>query len=206
MKHYLKFILVLLLAIGVCGPVEATLLGSWTQSVGIGSSTPFSTFDLDIQLVPTSGTTAVLFDSLSISAVDNGLETFATSSAGPMPDPGFNDFLNLITNGVDDNVRIAMSAPPAGFGYSSPESLAFGTSPDFQSQSIGAFGLFIDDLEFLSGSLSGPVLNGTNVNFTLTLSVYDSIPAPVPIPATILLLGTGLVSLVGFEKKKFFKK
>jgi hypothetical protein len=38
------------------------------------------------------------------------------------------------------------------------------------------------------------------------LAVYGRIGTPVPEPATMLLLGTGLIGLAGLGRKKFFKK
>jgi hypothetical protein len=40
----------------------------------------------------------------------------------------------------------------------------------------------------------------------MTVLGNDLAPAPVPEPATMLLLGSGLVGLAGFGRKKFFKK
>jgi hypothetical protein len=42
-------------------------------------------------------------------------------------------------------------------------------------------------------------------NATLT-GTYEPAPAPIPESATIYLIGTGLVGLIGFGRKKIFKK
>jgi hypothetical protein len=60
-----------------------------------------------------------------------------------------------------------------------------------------------DALDIVSSDPSAEVL--VSLNGHGLYAVYDSGPAPVPEPTTIILLGTGLIGLAGWGRKKFKK-
>jgi hypothetical protein len=127
-----------------------------------------------------------------------GTEFFATSSSGSYPDPGFDTFAELLTNGSDELLFFKGGAS----GLTNNESAWFGTSPDFQSYIVEALGLKINSLSL--ETISDPdyeTVRRTNAIWNVTFNVYGTAPQGVPEPSTMLLLGSGLVGLIGFRRK-----
>ena len=80
------------------------------------------------------------------------------------------------------------------------------TSAWIQISGMATFSETISSAEGLYLSLDTSTRASGNYESGIDNVIIDGVTAPVPEPATILLLGTGLVGLAGFGKKKFSKK
>jgi hypothetical protein len=63
-----------------------------------------------------------------------------------------------------------------------------------------------DELLELRYDLTGGYTYGVDVSIYTDANCGTAALAPVPEPATMLLLGSGLIGLAGYGRKKFFKK
>jgi hypothetical protein len=68
------------------------------------------------------------------------------------------------------------------------------------------FGAFGCKNSSSSGGLSDPVTSVTTQTDDVQIEDVGGNASAVPEPATILLLGSGLIGLAGVGRKKFFKK
>jgi hypothetical protein len=138
-------------------------------------------------------------------------DPFAIGSDWWFFDANAGDSITLQVNRLDENLD------PALYLYSGLQSdtdtlPGYLASADDEIPSSGPFGDPLLNMIIPSAGLytvavwdfaSGP---GAPFDYEITLNGANPASAPVPEPATMLLLGTGLVGLAGASRKKLLKK
>ncbi len=142
------------------------------------------------------GLLSPVFDALPLTPVDIGATFFASAAS----DPDFLTLVSVLTNGVNDSIGLALRAHPgAAGGINAPDELTFfegltpvRSGPDLAGYQVSRITLTIHDLRF--SPFVDPEAGGGTIYARYTYGFEGEAP-PIPEPATVSLLATGLVAL-----------
>ena len=172
-------------------PADAAPICSWTKGQAGGTAGVFDSLDvwLETTYVPFGLPTAAVFESLVLSEGDVG-STFTATSAS---DPGFDGFVDEITDGHDGTVWLIHHAGAGGAGSGNKESLVFGSAgnPDLIAYDISSIDLHLDAMTLTPG---GNPPDWTDYDYTVTVTFHGE-RTVIPEPASLGLLAVGALGL-----------
>jgi hypothetical protein len=144
-----------------------------------------------------------LFGSVSFTPADAG-RTFTLSSN--LDDPDYNNFVDYLTNGIDNQLMFWYLANGSGPGTEEPESqwlssFLSGTAVDLKGYTINSLSLYVSTL-FLSHFYGNPcgISGCTAVSFSGSFIIDGEITS-VPLPASLLLFVPGLAGLAAMKRR-----
>jgi hypothetical protein len=96
-----------------------------------------------------------------------------------------------------------------GGTYRDGQEVAYNAPGDVDAFTAGNWYVLDDYISFVMDIAGTDLLNGNSIGIHWGMTCANDViqgSAPVPEPATMLLLGTGLIGLAGIGRKKLFKK
>lgn len=166
-----------------------------TAIVGAG----FEWTDMRVTIDPQTGNSIEIFEFLDISDTQ---VTYGLMRTGNNPDLGVSiSILADLSIGIGDLDWLGLSGTVTGFSYVSQTSAGATWTTD---PSLWATSFTSDSLGFVAdGGYSMEVVYDDGILASATFNIDVQHPSPVPEPATVSLLGMGLLALAARARRQF---
>jgi len=212
-KRFRRFILIgiLLITFSQANSASALLIGTSEYKGGMFTANPILISSVDVTpffttIFPSASLGYQLFGTITINSTSIGNQYSININ-----DPNFGDAASLLTNNVDDFIGTKTmfnysATPPViylsgvlGAGHESGSLSGLGfNGTDFYGSTIDNIVLTVES--FSSDYAFNPRI-GTGVSTEYSYRIeYEQ--TPVPEPSTIFLLGSGLIGVVIFRRRK----